>query len=67
MEGGWGGWGVGGGGGNGTSRGIEERACGNSRGQLKKKLNFVEVTKKTFMWMVFPCMSLVFWPWNFQV
>ena len=26
--------------GHGISRGIEERACGNSSGQLKKKYNF---------------------------
>ena len=34
------GGGGGGGVGHGISRGIEERALGNSRGQLKKKWNF---------------------------
>ena len=40
--------------GYGISRGIEERTCGNSRVQLKKKQNFQGLQKKTnveFPWL----------------
>ena len=39
------------------SKRIEERACRNSRGQLKKKGNL--------SWGI--SMGLGFWPWSFQV
>ena len=37
------GWGLG----HGISRGIEEKACGNSRGQFKKKWDFQGCSRKT--------------------
>ena len=37
---------TGGGQGHGISSGIEERACENSRGQLKKKQNFRRCLRK---------------------
>ena len=42
-------------------RGIEERSCGNSRGQLKKKWNSQGCSRITHM--EFPW---TFWPWKFQ-
>ena len=44
-------------------RGIKERACGNSRCQLKKEWNFQRVSKKKSCGI---SMVLGFWPWNFQ-
>ena len=48
---------------HGISRGIEERACGNSRSQLKKKWNFQGCSRKTDSGI---SLSLGFWRWNFQ-
>ena len=42
-----------GGWGHGISRGIEERKCGNSRGQLKKKRNFEGCSSKNSYGLVF--------------
>ena len=44
------------------SRSIEEKNCGNSRGQLKKKWNFQGYSRKTHE----ISMGLDFWSWNFQ-
>ena len=52
-----------GGWGHGISRGIEQRICGNSRGQLKKKQNFQGCSIKNSGEI---SMDLGFWPWNFQ-
>ena len=49
--------------GHGISRGIEERACGNSRVQLKKELEFARVFKKISCRI---SMCLGFLPWDFQ-
>ena len=50
--------------GYGISRGIEERAYKNSRGQLKKEWSYQsEVIKKKSFGI---SMDLDFWPWNFQ-
>ena len=48
--------------GHGISGGIEERTCGNSRGQLKKKWNFQGCTRTNHV----ISMGLGFLPWNFQ-
>ena len=48
--------------GHGISRGIQERTCGNSRGQSKKKWNFQECTRKNHI----VSRGLGFWTWNFR-
>ena len=53
---------TGGGQGHGISSGIEERACENSRGQLKKKQNFRRCLRKNCGISI----GLGFWPWNFK-
>ena len=46
------------------SRSIEERACENSRGQLKKKRNFQEWSRKIHVQFLF--MGFCLAPWNFR-
>ena len=48
--------------GNGIFRGIEERACGNLGGQLKKKWDIQDCSRKTSGISV----DLGFWLWKFQ-
>ena len=52
--------------GHGTSRDIEEKACGNSRGEPKKKWNFQGCSRKThmeFSWVLAECHTIL---QNFQ-
>ena len=49
--------------GNGNFRGIEEIVCGNSRGQLEKKWNIQECSRKNHRGI---CMGLAFWSWDYK-
>ena len=46
-----------------TSGGIDERVCGNSRGQLKKKWNIQECSRQTHCGI---SIGLAFWPWGYK-